>query len=228
IRESLNSLLIQVKPPADVTDFERSELSFAQFKIWTQLLRGVIDSGKKIAKDWSNLVKREILMSTQIQVKNPKTMAFILMLGAFIGLFGETALNMALTNIMDQYTIKAGTAQWLTTGYLLVLAILVPITALLMRWYTTRKLVIGGLVISLAGAILAALSPSFIVLLLGRLVQAVGTGLILPVMTTVLLIIFPVHRRGAVMGIMGLVITLAPALGPTLSGVIISTLDWPY
>ena len=167
-------------------------------------------------------------MSTQIQVKNPKTMAFILMLGAFIGLFGETALNMALTNIMDQYTIKAGTAQWLTTGYLLVLAILVPITALLMRWYTTRQLVIGGLVISLAGAILAALSPSFVVLLLGRLVQAVGTGLILPVMTTVLLIIFPIHRRGAVMGLMGLVITLAPALGPTLSGVIISALDWPY
>ncbi|MEK3936906.1 DHA2 family efflux MFS transporter permease subunit [Sporosarcina sp. FSL W7-1349] len=167
-------------------------------------------------------------MGTQIQVKNPKTMTFILMLGAFIGLFGETALNMALTDIMDQYSIKPGTAQWLTTGYLLVLAILVPITALLMKWYSTRQLVICGLVISLAGAILAALSPSFIVLLLGRLVQAVGTGLILPVMTTVLLIIFPVHRRGAVMGIMGLVITLAPALGPTLSGVIISTLDWPY
>ena len=167
-------------------------------------------------------------MNKQLQVKNPKTMAFILMLGAFLGLFGETALNMALTNIMEEYSITAGTAQWLTTGYLLVLAILVPITALLMRWYTTRQLVIGGLVISLFGGILAALSPTFMVLLLGRIIQAIGTGLILPVMTTVLLIIFPVHKRGTVMGLMGLVITLAPALGPTLSGVIISALDWPY
>ena len=167
-------------------------------------------------------------MNKQLQVKNPKTMAFILMLGAFLGLFGETALNMALTNIMEEYSITAGTAQWLTTGYLLVLAILVPITALLMRWYTTRQLVIGGLVISLFGGILAALSPTFMVLLLGRIIQAIGTVLILPVMTTVLLIIFPVHKRGTVMGLMGLVITLAPALGPTLSGVIISALDWPY
>ncbi|MCH1624550.1 DHA2 family efflux MFS transporter permease subunit [Fredinandcohnia quinoae] len=167
-------------------------------------------------------------MSTQIQVENPKTMASILMLGAFIGLFGETALNMALTNVMDDFSIKAAIAQWLTTGYLLVLAILVPISALLMRWFTTRQLVIGGLVISLMGAILAALSPSFSILLVGRLVQAIGTGLLLPVMMNVLLLIFPVHKRGVVMGIMGLVITLGPALGPTLSGVIISSLGWNY
>ena len=79
------------------------------------------------------------------------------MLGAFAGLFGETALNMALSNIMEQFSVTAATAQWLTTGYLLTLAILVPISALLMKWFTTRQLVIGGLVISLAGALLAAL-----------------------------------------------------------------------
>lgn len=167
-------------------------------------------------------------MSTQIQVKNPKTMAFILMLGAFIGLFGETALNMALTNVMEEFSVTPGVAQWLTTGYLLVLAILVPISALLMKWFSTRQLVVGGLVISMLGAILAALSPSFVILLMGRLVQAMGTGILIPVMTNVLLIIFPVHKRGVVMGVMGLVITLGPALGPTLSGVIISTLGWPY
>ncbi|WP_249870052.1 DHA2 family efflux MFS transporter permease subunit [Oceanobacillus saliphilus] len=167
-------------------------------------------------------------MKTHTQVKNPKTMAFILMLGSFLGLFAETALNMALTNIMEQYSITAGVAQWLTTGYLLVLAIFVPISALLMKWFTTRQLVVGGLVISLLGAILAAISPNFAILLAGRLVQAIGTGILIPVMTNVLLIIFPIHKRGVVMGIMGLVITLGPALGPTLSGVIISTLEWPY
>ncbi|SDN39235.1 DHA2 family efflux MFS transporter permease subunit [Bacillus sp. OK048] len=167
-------------------------------------------------------------MSTQIQVKNPKIMAGILMLGAFIGLFGETALNMALTNVMEQYSITAPTAQWLTTGYLLTLAILVPISALLMKWFSTRQLVIGGLVISMAGAVLAAASPNFAILELGRIVQAMGTGIIMPVMVSVLLVIFPIHKRGVVMGIMGLVITLGPALGPTLSGVIISTLGWNY
>jgi MFS transporter, DHA2 family, lincomycin resistance protein len=167
-------------------------------------------------------------METHIQVRKPKAMAFILMFGAFIGLFGETALNMALTNVMEEFSITAGTAQWLTTGYLLVLAILVPISALLMRWFTTRQLVVGGLIISLVGAVLAALSLDFIMLIIGRIVQAIGTGLILPVMMSVLLLIFPIQKRGAVMGLMGLVITLAPALGPTLSGVIISTLGWSY
>ncbi|WP_066305879.1 DHA2 family efflux MFS transporter permease subunit [Bacillus sp. FJAT-29814] len=167
-------------------------------------------------------------MSTQIKVKSPKVMAAILMLGALIGLFGETALNMALTNVMEQFSIKAATAQWLTTGYLLTLAILVPISALLMKWFSTRQLVIGGLIISMAGAVLAAVSPNFVILETGRIVQAVGTGIIMPVMVSVLLIIFPVHKRGVVMGIMGLVITLGPALGPTLSGVVISTLGWHY
>lgn len=82
-------------------------------------------------------------MNTQLQVKSPKIMAFILMFGTFIGLFGETALNMALTNIMGEFSVKPAIAQWLTTGYLLVLAILVPISALLMKWFTTRQLVIG-------------------------------------------------------------------------------------
>ena len=167
-------------------------------------------------------------MSTEIQVKSPKFMAAILMLGAFIGLFGETALNMALTNIMEQFSIEASTAQWLTTGYLLTLAILVPISALLMKWFSTRQLVIVGLIISLIGAVFAAFAPSFAILMTGRVVQAIGTGIIMPVMTSVLLVIFPIHKRGVVMGIMGLVITLGPALGPTLSGVVISTLGWNY
>ncbi|RKQ18715.1 DHA2 family efflux MFS transporter permease subunit [Oceanobacillus bengalensis] len=167
-------------------------------------------------------------METHIQVKSPKTMALILMLGAFIGLFGETALNMALTNVMEDYSISPGIAQWLTTGYLLTLAILVPVSALLMKWFTTRQLVVAGLGLSLIGAVLAALSPSFVILLLGRIVQAMGTGILLPVMLSVVLLIFPIQKRGLVMGLVGLVITAAPALGPTLSGLIISTLGWHY
>lgn len=163
-------------------------------------------------------------MDSKVQVKSPKSMALVLMLGAFIGLFGETALNMALTEIMSQYEIGATTAQWLTTGYLLTLAVLVPVSALLMKWFSTKQLVIGGLLISLVGALFAATSFSFSMLMVGRVIQAVGTGILLPVMLSVVMLIFPIHKRGIVMGIMGLVITTAPAIGPTLSGVIISTM----
>ena len=83
------------------------------------------------------------MIKAEVEVKSPKAMALILMLGAFIGLFGETALNMCLTNVMEDYHISATLAQWLTTGYLLVLAILVPISAYLTRWFTTRQLVLG-------------------------------------------------------------------------------------
>lgn len=167
-------------------------------------------------------------MESKVQVKMPKSMALVLMLGAFIGLFGETALNMALTEIMSQYEIGATTAQWLTTGYLLTLAVLVPVSALLMKWFTTKQLVIGGLMISFIGALFAALSFSFSMLMIGRVIQAVGTGILLPVMLSVVLLIFPIHKRGMVMGLMGLVITTAPAIGPTLSGVIISTMGWEW
>ncbi|WP_279382204.1 DHA2 family efflux MFS transporter permease subunit [Mammaliicoccus sciuri] len=168
------------------------------------------------------------MIKAEVEVKSPKTMALILMLGAFIGLFGETALNMGLTNVMEDYHISAPLAQWLTTGYLLVLAILVPISAYLTRWFTTRQLVLGGFIISLIGTLFAAYSPIFAILMIGRLIQAIGTGIILPVMMTVMLTIFPINKRGIVMGIMGLVITLAPAIGPTLSGIIISTLSWHF
>ncbi|MBO0603383.1 DHA2 family efflux MFS transporter permease subunit [Sporosarcina sp. E16_3] len=167
-------------------------------------------------------------MESHLQVKNPKLMAAVLMIGSFIGLFGETALNMALTDIMEDFSINAGTAQWLTTGYLLVLAISVPLSVYLVRWFTTRQLIVGALIISTMGALLAAIAPSFSILLIGRLIQAIGTGVFLPLMFSVVLLIFPIQKRGAVMGIVGLVITTGPALGPTLSGLIISAASWHY
>lgn len=167
-------------------------------------------------------------MESHLKVRNPKMMAFILMAAAFIGLFSETALNMALTNIMEDYQITTATAQWLTTGYLLVLAIFVPLSATLVRWFTTKQLVITALLLSILGALLAALAINFPMLLIGRLIQAMGTGIIIPIMNLVVLMIFPISRRGIVMGLMGLVITTAPAIGPTISGFIVTTLDWSY
>ncbi len=167
-------------------------------------------------------------MESHLQVKNAKLMAAVLMIGSFIGLFGETALNMALTNIMDDFSISEGTAQWLTTGYLLVLAILVPLSAYLMRWFTTRQLVTSAIIMMLIGSLVCAVSPNFTLLLVGRLVQALGTGIFLPLMFSVVLMVFPMNKRGAVMGIVGLVLTAGPALGPSIAGLIISVSSWHY
>lgn len=167
-------------------------------------------------------------MGSHIEVKNPKLMAAVLMLGSFIGLFGETALNMALTDIMSDLNVSAGTAQWLTTGYLLVLAILVPLSAYLMRWFSTKALITMALVFMIIGSVLGAISPNFSVLLIGRLIQGLGTGIFIPLMFSVVLMIFPIQKRGAVMGIVGLVLTAGPALGPSIAGLIISSSSWHY
>ncbi|MCM3317464.1 DHA2 family efflux MFS transporter permease subunit [Rummeliibacillus stabekisii] len=166
--------------------------------------------------------------SQVVPVRSPKAMASVLMFAAFIGLFSETALNMALTNIMSDFSVSPATAQWLTTGYLLTIGILVPVSSLLIQWFTTKQLVVGSLTFSIVGTILAAVAPSFTVLLIGRIVQALGTGIILPLMMNVILLIFPIYKRGAVMGLMGLVITTAPAVGPVLAGLIVDSLDWAY
>ncbi|MEX2948741.1 DHA2 family efflux MFS transporter permease subunit [Staphylococcus warneri] len=167
-------------------------------------------------------------MTTQVKVRSPKMFAFVLMVGGFMGLFSETALNIALTNIMNDFHVSAVLAQWLTTGYLLVMACLVPISVYLMKWFSTKTLIIVGILLSLIGVFIAAMAPSFTFLLLGRIVQALGTGLILPLMVTVLMLIFPIEKRGVVMGVMGLVITAGPAFGPTVAGVIISALSWHF
>ncbi|WP_078433431.1 DHA2 family efflux MFS transporter permease subunit [Metabacillus halosaccharovorans] len=146
----------------------------------------------------------------------------------FIGLFSETALNMALTNLIENFGIHETTAQWLTTGYLLTLGILVPVSGLIMQWFTTRQLFITALVASIIGTFIAAIAPSFSVLMIARVVQAIGTALLLPLMFNTILMIIPPHKRGRIMGIIGLVIMFAPAVGPTISGLILKSLSWHW
>lgn len=146
----------------------------------------------------------------------------------FIGLFSETALNMALNNLITGFGIKETTAQWLTTGYLLTLGILVPVSGLILQWFTTRQLFITSLIASIIGTFIAAIAPTFTVLMIARVVQAVGTALLLPLMFNTILLIVPPYKRGKVMGIIGLVIMFAPAVGPTISGLILKTLSWHW
>lgn len=151
-----------------------------------------------------------------------------LLIAGFIGMFSETALNVALSDLIQIFNISEATVQWLTTGYLLTLGILVPISGLLLQWFTTRQLFIAALSFSIIGTLVAALAPGFEMLMAARVIQAIGTALLLPLMFNTILIIFPAEKRGAAMGIIGLVIMVAPAVGPTIAGLLIENLSWHW
>ncbi|PMC40816.1 MFS transporter [Bacillus sp. UMB0899] len=165
-----------------------------------------------------------------VEIGNLRVVPIIIsfVVAGFIGLFSETALNMALTNLIENFGIHETTAQWLTTGYLLTLGVLVPVSGLIMQWFTTRQLFITALVASIIGTFIAAIAPSFTVLMIARVVQAIGTALLLPLMFNTILLIVPPHKRGRIMGIIGLVIMFAPAVGPTISGLILNNLTWHW
>ncbi|AMW99917.1 MDR family MFS transporter [Rummeliibacillus stabekisii] len=150
------------------------------------------------------------------------------LIAGFIGLFSETALNMALGTLIVDFNIHETTVQWLTTGYLLTLGILVPVSGLILQWFTTRQLFIVSITLSIIGTFIAAIAPTFSFLMLARVVQAMGTALMLPLMFNTILLIVPPYKRGKIMGLMGLVISFSPAVGPTLSGLILKTLTWHY
>ncbi|WP_211750069.1 MDR family MFS transporter [Paenibacillus sp. Marseille-Q4541] len=156
----------------------------------------------------------------------PTPVLATLLIGVFIGLFNQTALNMAFTNVMSDFHIRTSDVQWLTTGYMLVLGILVPISGIIIQWFTTRTIFISSLLLSIVGALFAGLSSNFEMLLIARIVQAMGVGLLMPLMTNVILVLYPPQKRGTVMGLMVLVMMVAPAIGPTLSGLIIDSLGW--
>ncbi|MEC0242433.1 DHA2 family efflux MFS transporter permease subunit [Paenibacillus dokdonensis] len=151
-----------------------------------------------------------------------------LLISGFIGMFSETALNVALSDLMTLLHIEPATVQWLTTGYLLTLGILVPVSGLLLQWFTTKQLFVTAIIFSILGTLIAALAPNFEMLMLARVVQAIGTGIMLPLMFNTILVIFPPEKRGAAMGIIGLVIMFAPAIGPTIAGLLIEHLSWHW
>ncbi|MBY0148180.1 DHA2 family efflux MFS transporter permease subunit [Neobacillus niacini] len=150
----------------------------------------------------------------------------ILMIGAFIAFLNNTLLNIALPSIMADLEVDASTVQWLTTGFMLVNGVLIPTTAFLIQKYSVRKLFLVAMGLFTAGTILAGFAHAFPVLLAGRMTQASGSAIMMPLLMNVMLVSFPIEKRGAAMGIFGLVLMGAPAIGPTLSGWLIEHYDW--
>lgn len=158
--------------------------------------------------------------------KKQSIIVIILMVGTFLVVLNQTLLSPALAVIMRDLSIDATTVQYIMSAYSLVEAVVIPLSAYLMGRFTTRQLYITGLSIFIAGSVLAAISPSFPVLLLGRTLQAIAAGVFMPMIFTVILLIFPREKRGAGMGLVTLVIGFAPAVGPTLSGLLVDSIGW--
>ncbi|MFJ7979990.1 MDR family MFS transporter [Lysinibacillus xylanilyticus] len=158
--------------------------------------------------------------------QSTKTTLIVLITGAFFALLNNSFLNVALAEIMKDLSITESTVQWLTTGYMLVNAILVPTTAFLMKKYSLRKLFLISIGSFFLGSLLAGIAGSFGLLLTGRLVQGVGSALLMPMGMYYLMTSFPPEKRGSMMGLFGLVIMFAPAIGPTLSGFLIEHFNW--
>ncbi|PZK19638.1 MFS transporter [Staphylococcus aureus] len=173
---------------------------------------------EKIKKEHKNCIFGE-------GVSRGKILAALLF-GMFIAILNQTLLNVALPKINTEFNISASTGQWLMTGFMLVNGILIPITAYLFNKYSYRKLFLVALVLFTIGSLICAISMNFPIMMVGRVLQAIGAGVLMPLGSIVIITIYPPEKRGAAMGTMGIAMILAPAIGPTLSGYIVQNYHW--
>ncbi|MFT8728651.1 MAG: DHA2 family efflux MFS transporter permease subunit [Oenococcus oeni] len=166
--------------------------------------------------------------TARVPVKNPALTMVSMLLGAFVGMLSETSLNIALPKLVIAFHTNTSTIQWLVTGYMLVIGIILPFSSLLSKWFTTRQIIIFGLGDFIIGSIISAIAGNLLILITGRMIQGVATGLILPIMFTVAMQIFPPQKLGVAMGICALVIMFAPAIGPTITGLVLAKLSWHW
>jgi len=165
---------------------------------------------------------------SKIKQYHVKTMLLIFSLSAFISILNQTLLFTAFPDIMRTLSISSSTVQWLTTAYMLVNGVWIPVTAYLISRFSTRQLMLFALISFTLGTLLSAISPSFLLLLVSRLIQAIGAGIIIPLMQVVMFSIVDKAKHGSVMGIIGVTTGFAPLIGPTIAGFIISRLTWRY
>lgn len=166
-------------------------------------------------------------MTKELSVQRPPyLMIAVLFIGAFISFLNNTLMNVALPTIMQDFQISYATVQWLSNGYMLVSGVLIPASAFFITRFNTKPLFVVATSIFTLGTLLAAFSPNFGTLLAGRMVQAAGSSVMAPLLMNVMLVSFPIEKRGTAMGFFGLIMMAAPAIGPTLSGYIVEHYNW--
>ncbi len=153
---------------------------------------------------------------------------WLLLVAAFVAILNETTMSIAIPDVMRTFGVTAVSAQWLTTAFMLTMAVVIPITGFLLRRFTTRQVFVAAMSLLSLGTLAAFISPSFELLVAARVVQASGTAIMMPLLMTTLMTVVPAHQRGRMMGRVSIVMSLAPAIGPTVSGFIVQTVGWHW
>lgn len=157
---------------------------------------------------------------------NRVPLIIVLLSGAFIAILNQTLLGTALPPIMQDLNLSENTVQWLQSVFMLVNGIMIPITAFFIDRFTTRGLYLTAMSLFALGTIICSVAPNFTFLMIGRIAQASGAGIMMPLMQTIMFLIYPIEKRGTAMGLFGLVISFAPAIGPSLSGWLVDQFPW--
>ncbi|MFB1412338.1 MFS transporter [Bifidobacterium sp. 2450] len=157
---------------------------------------------------------------------HPHKVMLGLYIGAFLGMLSETSMNIALPDLMDEFSVSSGTAQWMVVGYMLAIGVVLPCVGCMLKWIKAKTLVLFALACFLVGALVCTVATSFPVLLADRIVQGISTGIVLPTMYASIMRVFPPYRIGAANGVAGLAVMFAPVIGPTLAGALIGALSW--
>ncbi|MCM0622404.1 MDR family MFS transporter [Nocardioides bruguierae] len=152
----------------------------------------------------------------------------LLVCSAFVVILNETIMSVALPDLMREFAIGASSAQWITTAFMLTMAVVIPISGYLLTRLPLRTVFIVAMTAFSVGTAVSAVAPVFGVLVLGRVIQASGTAVMMPLLITTVMTIVEPERRGRMMGTISIVISVAPAIGPTISGIILQSLSWRW
>lgn len=153
---------------------------------------------------------------------------WLLLAAAFVAILNETTMGVAIPHLIGDLGITAVAAQWLTTAFMLTMAVVIPLSGFLLQRFTTRQVFLAAMSLFTLGTAVAFVAPGFEVLLVARVIQASGTAIMMPLLMTTLMTIVPPHARGRMMGRVSIVMSLAPAIGPTLSGLILDSWGWHW
>ncbi|MDT0169107.1 DHA2 family efflux MFS transporter permease subunit [Pseudarthrobacter sp. BRE9] len=187
-------------------------------------------SGKSVQGEATRAETREGTQPAAPEKMSRESVTIIstLLVATFVVILNETIMNVALQRLMVDLRVDAPTVQWLSTGFMLTMAVVIPTTGFILQSLSTRAVFMLAMGLFAGGTALAAVAPGFEVLLLARIVQAGGTAIMLPLLMTTILTLVPLAKRGAVMGNVSIAISVAPAMGPTVSGLILEHFTWRF
>lgn len=151
---------------------------------------------------------------------------WLLLVAAFVAILNETTMGIAIPHLNEDLGIPPELGQWLTSAFMLTMAVVIPTTGFILQRFTTRQVFIAAMISFSLGTLVSLVAPGFAVLLVGRVIQAVGTGIMMPLLMTTIMNVVPPQSRGRMMGRVGMVISLAPATGPVLAGAVLEVANW--